>query len=307
MTPIPVTIRAHAKINLDLRVLGTRADGFHELRTVFQAISLYDTITCVPREGPFAIECATAGVPLDQTNLIWRAAARLWRSLRRAGDVRDILVRLEKRIPVQGGLGGGSADAAATLLALSRAWRVPLRPTQLTDVAASIGADVPFFLSGGTALGLGRGDEIYPLADLPRHWIVLLIPGFGVSSGEAFGWYDAERDTARGPTTREPQQVPGPWPSRAAQMINDLEAPIARHHPEIDQMKAALRRAGALAAAMSGSGSAVFGLFQKRREALVAVERLSGSGWSVLLTESLGRGDYARRARPVPVRDYKPK
>jgi 4-diphosphocytidyl-2-C-methyl-D-erythritol kinase len=301
-SPIPVTIRAHAKINLDLRVLGTRADGFHELRTVFQAISLYDTITCVPREGPFAIECATAGVPLDQTNLIWRAAARLWRSLRRAGDVRDILIRLDKRIPVQGGLGGGSADAAATLLALSRAWRVPLRPTQLTDVAASIGADVPFFLSGGTALGLGRGDEIYPLADLPRHWIVLLIPGFGVSSGEAFGWYDAERDTSRGPTTREPQQVPGPWPSRAAQMINDLEAPIARHHPEIDQMKAALRRAGALAAAMSGSGSAVFGLFQKRRDALVAVDRLQGSGWSVLLTESLGRGDYARRARPIPVR-----
>ena len=305
-SPIAVTIRAHAKINLDLRVLGTRADGFHELRTVFQAISLHDTITCVPREGPFAIECATAGVPLDQTNLIWRAAGALWRSLRRAGDVRDMLVRLDKRIPVQGGLGGGSADAAATLLGLGRAWRVPVRPAQLTDVAASLGADVPFFLSGGTALGLGRGDEIYPLADLPRHWIVLLIPGFGVSSGEAFGWYDAERDGSRGPT-REPQQVPGPWPSRAAQMINDLEAPIARHHPEIDQMKSALRRAGALAAAMSGSGSAVFGLFQKRRDALVAVDRLSGSGWSVLLTESLGRGDYARRARPIPTRDRKPR
>ena len=299
--PIPISIRAHAKINLDLRVLGTRADGFHELRTVFQAISLHDTISCVPREGPFAIECATAGVPLDCTNLIWRAAAALWRSLRRSGEICDIVVRLDKRIPVQGGLGGGSADAAATLLALARAWRVPVRPAQLTDVAASLGADVPFFLSGGTALGLGRGDEIYPLADLPRHWIVLLIPGFGVSSGEAFGWYDAERDSSRGPT-REPQQVPGPWPSRAAQMINDLEAPIARHHPEIDQMKAALRRAGALAAAMSGSGSAVFGLFQKHKEALTAVERLSASGWRVLLTESLGRGEYARRARPIPQR-----
>jgi 4-diphosphocytidyl-2-C-methyl-D-erythritol kinase len=301
-TPIPVTIRAHAKINLDLRVLGTRADGFHELRTVFQAISLHDTITCLPRPGEFAIECSTAGVPLDEANLIWRAAAALWRSLRRPGAVRDMVVRLEKKIPVQGGLGGGSADAAATLLALARAWRVPVRPAQLTDVAASLGADVPFFLAGGTALGLGRGDEIYPLADLPRHWIVLLVPGFGVSSREAFGWYDAEREVSRGPTIREPQQVPGPWPSRAAQMINDLEAPIARHHPEIDQMKAALRRAGALAAAMSGSGSAVFGLFQKHRDALRAVDRLAGSGWSVLLTESLGRGDYARRARPVPLR-----
>ena len=299
---LPVTIRAHAKINLDLRVLGERPDGFHELRTVFQAIALHDTIVCIPREGPFAIECGAAGVPLDQSNLIWRAAQALWRALRRSGPVRDVVIRLEKRIPLQSGLGGGSADAAATLVALARAWRVPIRPVQLTDVAATLGADVPFFLAGGTALGLGRGDEIYPLADLPRHWVVLLLPGFGVSTGDAYGWYDGERELGRGVSVREPQHVPGPWPSRAAQMINDLEAPIARHHPEIDQMKAALRRAGALAAAMSGSGSAVFGLFQKRRDAILAVERLSGSGWGVLLTESLGRGEYARRSRAIPVR-----
>ena len=178
-----------------------------------------------------------------------------------------------------------------------------MKPSQLTDIAAHIGADVPFFLSGGTALGLGRGDEVYPLTDLPRHWIVLLIPGFGVSTSEAYGWYDAERELSRAPSLREPQHVPGPWPSRAAQMINDLETPIARHHPEIDQMKAALRRAGALAAAMSGSGSTVFGLFQRRRDALAALERLDGSGWRVLLTESLGRGDYARRSRPIPIRN----
>lgn len=297
---IAVSIRAHAKINLDLRVLGMRPDGFHELRTVFQAISLYDTIRCIPREGPFGIGCDTAGVPLDDTNLIWRAAQTLWRSLRRSGSVRDVVIELDKQIPLQAGLGGGSADAAATLVALARAWKVPVKVSQLTDVAASIGADVPFFLAGGTALGLGRGDEVYPLADLPRHWIVLLIPGFGVSTSEAYGWYDSERELSRAP--REAQHVPGPWPSRAAQMINDLEAPIARHHPEIDQMKAALRRAGALAAAMSGSGSTVFGLFQRRRDALSAVERLKGSGWQVLLTESLGRGDYARRARPSALR-----
>ena len=294
-----ITVRAHAKINLDLRVLGPRLDGFHELRTVFQALSLHDLIDCIPREGPFAIECDTAGVPLDRTNLVWRAADALWRSLRRAGPVRDVTIRLQKRIPLQAGLGGGSANAAATLLALARLWHVPVRPNQLTDVAAALGADVPFFLSGGTALGLGRGDEVYPLADLPRHWIVLLVPGFGVSTRDAYDWYDSERELARGVSAREPQVVPGPWPSRAAQMINDLEAPIARHHPEIDQMRTALRRAGALAAAMSGSGSTVFGLFQKRSDALSAVERLSGSGWRVLLTESLGRGDYARRSRPI--------
>ena len=298
----PVTIRAHAKINLDLRVLGMRADGFHELRTVFQTLALYDTIDCVPRPGPFAIECDAAGVPLDESNLVWRAASALWRSLRRSGPVRDVLVRLHKRIPLQGGLGGGSTDAAATLLALARVWRVPLRPTQLVDVATTHGADVSFFLSGGTALGLGRGDEIYPLADLPQHWIVLLVPGFGVSSPDAYEWYDSERDLARGGMGREAQHVPGPWPSRAAQMINDLEAPVARHHPEIDQMKVALRRAGALAAAMSGSGSTVFGLFQKRREAVTAVEHLSGAGWRVLLTESVSRGEYARQSRALPLR-----
>ncbi len=123
-----VTVRAHAKINLDLRVLGTRPDGFHELRTVFQAISLHDTLECVPRDGPFAIECEAAGVPLDRSNLVWRAAEALWRSLRASGSVRDVLVRLEKRIPLQAGLGGGSADAAAALLGLAHAWRVPVRP-----------------------------------------------------------------------------------------------------------------------------------------------------------------------------------
>jgi len=293
-----VTVRAHAKINLDLRVLGPRPDGYHELRTVFQSIALHDVIECVPRDGPFAIDCAAAGVPLDRSNLVWRAAEALWRALRRPAQVRDVLIRLHKNIPLQAGLGGGSADAAATLIALTRLWGVPLRPAQLTDVAAALGADVPFFLSGGTALGLGRGDEVYPLADLPRHWIVLLVPGFGVSTSDAYNRYDAERDLAR-VSAREPQHVPGPWPSRAAQMINDLEAPIARHHPEIDQMRTALRRAGALAAAMSGSGSAVFGLFQKRSDALTGVERLSGSGWKVLLTESLDRGEYARRSRPA--------
>jgi 4-diphosphocytidyl-2-C-methyl-D-erythritol kinase len=296
-----VAVRAHAKINLDLRVLGMRADGYHELRTVFQGISLHDTIECIPRPGPFAIECDTAGVPLDRSNLIWKAAQALWRALRRDGDVRDMVVRLQKRIPLQAGLGGGSADAAATLLGLARVWRVPVQLSQFTDVASTLGADVPFFLAGGTALGLGRGDEVYPLADLPRHWIVLLVPGFGVSTAEAYGWYDDERDLGRGQAHREPQYVPGPWPSRAAQMINDLEAPIARHYPEIEQMKLSLRRSGALAAAMSGSGSTVFGLFQKKAEASAAVSRLSGTGWRVLLTESLGRGEYARRSRPRPL------
>jgi len=295
-----LTVRAHAKVNLDLRVLGSRPDGYHELRTVFQTIELHDTLVCRPRAGEFTLKSRGASVPLDRTNLVWIAAAALWKALGREGDPRDTTITITKNIPVSAGLGGGSANAAAALHALAKLWGgAPL--TLLREVAGGIGADVPFFLSGGTALGLGRGEEIYPLVDLPRHWIVLLVPGFGVSTVEAYRWYDDDRDVDRG-VVRDPQRVPGPWPSRAAEMINDLEPPIARRHPEIDQMKAALRKAGALAAAMSGSGSAVFGLFQNRADATTAAQRLSGSGWRVLLTESLGRVDYARRSRPLPAR-----
>jgi 4-diphosphocytidyl-2-C-methyl-D-erythritol kinase len=299
---VPVTVRACAKLNLDLRVLGTRADGFHDLRTVFQTIALHDTLECVPREGPFAIECSTPSVPLDESNLIWRAADALWRSLGRAGPVQDIQVRLDKQIPLQAGLGGGSADAAATLVALSRLWRVTVSSDQLFDVAATLGSDVPFFLSGGTALGLGRGDEIYPLAD----WLVLLVPDFGVSSRQAYEWYDAGIDTASEAPEREPQYIQGPWPSRTVQMTNDLEGVIALRHPEINQMKAALRSAGAMASAMSGSGSTVFGLFQQRTEAVAARDRLSAAGARVILTESLRRGEYARHSRPVASRRRRP-
>ena len=197
-----VTIRAHAKINLDLRVLGTRRDGFHELRTVFQAIALHDTIECLPREGPFAIECNVAGVPLDETNLIWRAAQALWRALRRDGAVSGCA-----RAPGQTDSRCRAGLAAAAPMRRRRwsrsrargACRCGRRSSPTSP--ASLGADVPFFLAGGTALGLGRGDEIYPLADLPRHWIVLLLPGFGVSSREAYEWYDQERDLARGPAS----------------------------------------------------------------------------------------------------------
>jgi 4-diphosphocytidyl-2-C-methyl-D-erythritol kinase len=119
----PVSIRAHAKINLDLRVLGTRADGYHELRTVFQAIALHDVVECVPEEGAFAIECTVPGVPLDESNLVWRAAQALWHALRRPGPVRGVTIRLQKGIPLQSGLGGGSSDAAAALRALATLWR----------------------------------------------------------------------------------------------------------------------------------------------------------------------------------------
>ncbi len=185
-------VRAYGKVNLDLRVLGTRADGYHELRTVFQSIALHDTLLCVPRPGDFTLQSRAAGVPLDESNLVWKAAAALWSALDRPGQPRDVAVTIKKQIPLEAGLGGGSANAAAALRALARLWGgAPI--SLLRDVAGSIGADVPYFLSGGTALGLGRGDEVYPLVDLPTHWVVIVRPPYGISTAEAYAWYDEDR------------------------------------------------------------------------------------------------------------------
>ncbi len=205
---------------------------------------------------------------------------------------------IEKQIPIEAGLGGGSADAAAALQVLARLWGgAPL--SLLREVASGIGSDVPFFLSGGTALGLGRGEEIYPLVDLPRHWIVIVRPPFGVSTAEAYAWYDEDRAAGVREPPGELQILPVPWPSRAAQMVNDLEPPVMRRHPEIGTMKQALREAGAVAAAMSGSGTAIFGLFRTRAAAARAVGPLSRTGAAVFLSRTLSREEHEARARPI--------
>ena len=294
---LKLTVRAHAKVNLDLRVLGVRADGYHELRTVFQTIELHDTLVCSEKPGPFTLKCRNPVVPLDATNLVWKAAAALWTALGRSGEIRDAVVQIDKKIPVEAGLGGGSSDAAAALLALGRLWGgAPV--TLLREVGATIGSDVPFFLSGGTALGLGRGEEIYPLVDLPPHYVVIVRPPFGVSTAEAYAWYDEDR-AAGLRENREFQTLPVPWPSRAAQMVNDLEPPVLRRHQEITAFKAQLRDAGATAAAMSGSGSAVFGLFRSRLAAERAVKPLSRNGARALVTRTLTRAEHERRARAI--------
>jgi len=300
MKPIRLLARAYGKVNLDLRVLGTRPDGYHELRTVFQSVALHDTVLCVARKGDLAVKCRTAGVPVDESNLVWRAAAGLWTAMGRAGKPADVTISIKKQIPLQAGLGGGSADAAAALNALARLWGgAPL--AMLRDVAGGIGADVPYFLSGGTALGLGRGEEIYPLVDLPTHWVVIVQPPYGISTAEAYAWYDEDR-TAGLREPREPQMLPVPWPTRAAQMINDLEPPVVRRHPDIATIKGLLRDGGAIAAAMSGSGSAVFGLFRSQAAARRALKPLSRSGTRALLTRTLSRAEHERRARPVATR-----
>jgi len=290
--------RAHAKVNLDLRVLGTRPDGYHELRSVFQSIDLHDTLTAEEKRGPLVLKCRTPGVPLDGRNLVWRAGAALWNALGRGGEPCDVIVTIDKGIPIAAGLGGGSADAAAALRLLARVWGgAPV--SLLREVAATVGSDVPFFLSGGTALGLGRGEEIYPLVDLPRYWIVIVRPHFGVSTAEAYGWYDEDRAAGVREPRSDLQMLPVPWPTRAAQMINDLEPPVLRRHPELAAVKAALKESGAVAAVMAGSGSAVFGLFRTRPAAARALDPLSHVGADVILSRTLSRDEHDERSRPI--------
>lgn len=285
--------QAFAKVNLDLRVLGVRPDGYHDLRTIFQSLALADIVTVRRRPGPIEIVCNAPDVPTDRRNLVWKAASLLWRSAGLGrGAPRDISIALDKRIPSEAGLGGGSADAAVTLIALNRLWKLRLDGASLSRIGARLGADVPFFLVGGTALGLGRGDDIYPLADLPRVYVVLIRPNFGVSTVEAYRWYDEEPKPVRreGPGRRRPPN----WPAWAASLANDLEPPVVRHHPTIGRVRQSLLDAGAVLAAMSGSGSAVFGLFERADAARRTVRDLARPGWTVLATRTLTRREYQR-------------
>jgi len=289
-----VSLPAFAKINLDLRILGTRPDGYHDLRTIFQSLALFDTVTVTRRRGPLTIVCDQEDIPTDRRNLVWKAASLLNRvATGKTSAPQGILIDLRKRIPSEAGLGGGSADAAMTLLALNKLWKLELDLATLSRIGARLGADVPYFLVGGTSLGLGRGDDIYPLADLPTVHVVILRPGFGVATADAYTWFDEESRR----TTREPAPRPYPagWPSWAATLRNDLEVPVVRHHPAIARIRQSLLDSGANFAAMSGSGSAVFGLFERADAARRTANHLARPGWLSLHTRTMARREYARR------------
>lgn len=263
--------RAFAKINRSLEVLGVRPDGFHELRTVFQSIALHDTLTIRAARGGFQLTCDDPACPAERSNLIWRAAERVWKAAGRRGAPRDVAVHLTKRIPLQAGLGGGSSDAAAALRVFGRLWRVD--PDRVRAMGSSLGADVPYFFEGGTALGLDRGDLLFPLIDAPRAWVVLAIPAFGVSTKDAFAWWDRDRRLGR----------------PALHAINDLQRVVAARHPEIARLVRVLERAGAFHAAMTGAGSAVFGLFSTRTAAERAAARASTRGPRTIITRTVDR------------------
>lgn len=289
-----ISLPSFAKINLDLRILGTRADGYHDLKTIFQSLALFDSVNVTSRRGPLVVTCDEPDIPTDQRNLVWKAASLLHRTATgKSSAPTGIAIELRKRIPSEAGLGGGSSNAAMTLLALNKLWKLDLDLASLTRIGARLGADVPYFMHGGTSLGLGRGDDIYPLTDMPPVHVVILRPGFGVATADAYGWFDEESRRA----TKEPSRksVPPGWPAWSATLRNDLEVPVVRHHPAIGRIRQSLLDAGAAFAAMSGSGSAVFGLFERADAARRTANDLARPGWLSLHTRTLSRREYARR------------
>lgn len=286
-------LRPPAKINLTLAVGPLRADGYHEVRTLVQSIALSDAIVVTERRGPFSLATRAPGVPTDRTNLVWKAAAELWRALGREGEPRDVHIKLDKHIPTEAGLGGGSGDAAATLAALNVLWDGRRQRRDLLAIARRIGADVPFALQGGTAYGVGRGDELYPVDDVERLGVVVIKPSFGVGTGEAYRWLDEDRAAGLDqPPARADVDVG--WSSGPIAMSNDLQGAVSRRHPGIGEMVAALTKTGAMGAAMTGSGSAAFGLFSEAG-ARNAVRQLQRPDWLVVLTRTLTRREASRR------------
>jgi len=274
-----VKIRARAKINLYLRVVGKRRDGYHLLDTIMLPVSLYDEIEIREIRSPLdnkkdkdemiEVSCDHPLVPGGEKNIVHRAARLI---MRRADKHQQIHIHIRKRIPVGAGLGGGSADAAATLIGLNRLLKVRFSIARLEKLALSLGADVPFFIRARPARARGIGERLYRLRGIPRFWLVIVYPGFPVSTAWAF-------KRLRPTLTKPPVNTSIPTSLKrfdrlAKLLVNDLESVTLKRYPKIRLLKERLLHQGAAGSLMSGSGSSVFGIFGSRRGAAKALRRL---------------------------------
>ena len=294
-------IASFAKINRDLRVLGKRKDGFHELDTVFQTVDLTEEIQFFleGEEGGGKVSLSIEGADLsaDDSNLVLRAAAALRErySVRRGAHI-----HLSKKIPIGGGLGGGSSNAASTLTALNSLWKLNASAADLQALAASLGSDVAFFLLGGRARGRSRGEAITPLPDGPQEWVLLVFPPFSLSTAEVYGRLRARSLTGSPSATKVSGSGTGGGPER-----NDLEQAAESLRGELRRIRSALAGAGARSARLSGSGSTVFGTFGTKEEASRAMTSLEGLGNEtkarMAIVKTVSRAEFARRAAPVRI------
>jgi 4-diphosphocytidyl-2-C-methyl-D-erythritol kinase len=278
-----VKIRAPAKLNLSLRIIGKRADGYHLLDSVMVPISLYDEIIIVRESGkrgaktnPAAkliVVCKHPLVPSGPRNLVYRAAALLMQMSAANGRHR---IEIRKRIPVGAGLGGGSSDAAATLIGMNRLLALDLSVSKLRRIAAPLGADVPFFIDARPARARGIGEQLTPIREFPRLWAIVLYPGFPVSTSSVYRKFTLTltKPTANTSINSLLRSADG----LRKLLVNDLESVTFKRYPELGLLKENLIREGAVAALMSGSGSSVFGIFTSRQSAEKAFRRLRKTG-----------------------------
>lgn len=287
-----VTLPSFAKINWTLEILGKRSDGYHELRTLLQTVSLADELTFEPIGRGIEIRCDHPDAPRDETNLVHRAA-KLFGDFTGAG--KGVRVTINKRLPVAAGLGGGSSNAAVTLLALQKLWDVKLAPSDLFSLGAKLGADVPFFFIGGTCLGVGRGDEIYPLADIRAEYLLLVNAGIPVVTREVYASLPEltnQKVVAKMPLSLEAAYATIAASSEPIQLHNELEIPVLARHPLLLEIKERLRQSGARGVLMSGSGSTVFAIFDSDQARSGARNDLSEPGWLCEPARTLSRAEY---------------
>ncbi|HMV46319.1 MAG TPA: 4-(cytidine 5'-diphospho)-2-C-methyl-D-erythritol kinase [Blastocatellia bacterium] len=288
------------KINWTLEILGKRPDGYHELRTLLQTVSVADELIFESAGQGIEIVCDHPDVPCDETNLVHRAA-RLLSDF--AGINKGVRVTLHKRIPTAAGLGGGSSNAAVTLLALQKLWGVKLPPRELFELGAKLGADVPFFFLGGTCLGVGRGDEVYPLADIRAEHLLLVNAGILVPTREVYANLPAQLTNpgaiSKMPTSFETVYANITSSDEQIRLQNDLEIPVLARHQLLGEIKEWLQRVGASGVLMSGSGSTIFSIFETEAARENARRELSQNGWWCAATRTLGREEYQAFYRQV--------
>jgi 4-diphosphocytidyl-2-C-methyl-D-erythritol kinase len=318
-----VTVRSFAKINLGLAIGPLRPDHFHTLDTIYQTVAAHDVIRVeVARGNGIEIRCKNPLVPTDETNTCHRVADRMLRLWKQRAKV---TIHIEKNLPVQGGLGAGSSNAVATMFALERELKEPLSAEDRLRICAEVGSDLPLFLLGGAVLGLGRGEQVYPLAELPPTACVLVTPEVAVSTPKAFADWDAFLESEAkawnltapdGSVTLSkfnrsafewlsnlnvsgvPVEVDGDRAETPlldlvrAGIENDFERVVFPQYPELRDVKRTLEREGADYASLSGSGSTLYGLFRTRERAVQAAEHMSAEGLATTVTETLPRSEY---------------
>jgi 4-diphosphocytidyl-2-C-methyl-D-erythritol kinase len=289
-----VRVPAFAKVNLRLEILGKRSDGFHELRTIFQTLSLKDELRFQATRKP-GIELrvsgndSLSGEPIEN-NLVYRAVDAARHEL---GITSGVGIELRKTIPAGRGLGGGSSDAAAAIVGYLRLVKKRLSREQLFSIGASLGADVPFFLEGGRALGIGKGDEIYPLPDIAkRHLLVVSPNSIHVPTRDAYRWLDAPQLTNSAGNPKLHVFCALAWSLQGGPLLNDFEEAVFQQHPRLAEIKRELLQNGASEALLAGSGSAVFGVFPSPAKA-----RRAAVGFPLdqtFICETISRDSYRR-------------